>query len=52
MPFIHPRDMLQGSPLPGWTGRFFHSANMTFAYWEISADAHDLGEHDHEQEEV
>lgn len=44
--------MLQGSPLDGWTGRFFHSSNMTFAYWDIADGAADLHEHGHEQEEV
>lgn len=44
--------MLTGAPLPGWSGRFFHSANMTFAYWDIAADAAPLHEHDHLQEEV
>jgi len=49
---IRPDDMLHGAPLPGWTGRFFHSSNMTFAHWDIDADAADLHEHHHEQEEV
>lgn len=49
---IAAADMLRGSPLPGWSGRFFHSANMTFAHWDIAADAADLHEHAHEQEEV
>lgn len=44
--------MLTGSPLPGWRGRFFHSANMTFARWTIAEGADDLHEHQHEQEEV
>jgi len=44
--------MIHGSPLPGWAGRFFHSANMTFAHWDIAADAADLHEHHHVQEEV
>lgn len=44
--------MLHGSPLPGWKGRFFHSANMTFARWTIEDGATDLHEHQHEQEEV
>src|SRR5689334_11522425 len=44
--------MLHGSPLPGWDGRFFHSANMTFAHWDIAEGAADLHEHHHEQEEV
>jgi mannose-6-phosphate isomerase-like protein (cupin superfamily) len=38
--------------LPGWNGRFFHSANMTFAYYDIAADAVPLHEHHHVQEEV
>ena len=52
MVFIAESDMMHGSPLHGWRGRFFHSENMTFARWTISADAHDLHEHHHEQEEV
>ena len=44
--------MLQGSPLIGWAGRFFHSQNMTFAHWEIAEGAADLHQHSHEQEEV
>jgi mannose-6-phosphate isomerase-like protein (cupin superfamily) len=52
MPFLDASDMIQGAPLPGWTGRFFHSEHMTFAHWEIAADAADLHEHDHPQEEV
>lgn len=52
MVFLSETDMIQGSPLPGWRGRFFHSENMTFARWTISADADDLHEHQHEQEEV
>jgi mannose-6-phosphate isomerase-like protein (cupin superfamily) len=50
--FIAKHDMLAGSPLPGWSGRFFHSENMTFAHWTITAGADDLHEHHHEQEEV
>src|SRR5262249_35072985 len=44
--------MLPSSPLPGWTGRFFHSENMTFGLWDVAADAADLHEHRHPQEEV
>ena len=39
-------------PLPGWKGRFFHSEHMTFAYYDIDADAVALHEHHHPQEEV
>jgi len=52
VPFIDASEMLHGAPLPGWSGRFFHSENMTFAHWDIAADAVDLHEHDHLQEEV
>ena len=52
MPFIDQSNMTEGSPLPGWSGRFFHSDNMTFAHWDIAPDAADLHEHWHPQEEV
>ena len=52
MTFVPEQEMLAGSPLPGWTGRFFHSENMTFARWTIADGASDLHEHQHEQEEV
>lgn len=52
MPFVDLGGMLRGSPLPGWSGRFFHSENMTFAHWDISAGAADLHEHQHPGEEV
>ena len=45
-------EMVTGSPLPGWSGRFFHSQHMTFAHWTIADGAHDLHEHRHDQEEV
>ena len=51
-PFLDPQDMIHGAPLPGWSGRFFHSASMTFAHWDIAAGATDLHEHSHLQEEV
>ena len=35
--FIAERDMIHGSLLHGWRGRFFHSEKMTFARWTISA---------------
>ena len=38
-------------PKPGWHGRFFHSAHMTFAYYRIDAGAA-LPPHSHENEEV
>jgi quercetin dioxygenase-like cupin family protein len=50
--FVHEADMLKGSPPAGWSGRFFHSGNMTFARWTIDAEAQDLHEHQHPYEEV
>ncbi|HEY4114208.1 MAG TPA: cupin domain-containing protein [Rhizomicrobium sp.] len=37
--------------LPGWRGRLFHSATMTFGYWDFDAGS-SIHEHFHEQEEV
>lgn len=52
MPFVRPADMVSATPLPGWSGRFLHSANMTFAHYDIAPGAAPLHEHHHEQEEV
>jgi quercetin dioxygenase-like cupin family protein len=38
-------------PRPGWRARFFHSGQMTFAYYEIAADS-TVHVHRHEEEEV
>jgi quercetin dioxygenase-like cupin family protein len=37
--------------LPGWHGRFFHSANMTFAHYDFRRGS-SIHEHFHPQEEV
>jgi len=37
--------------LPGWRGRYFDSANMTFAHYEFDAGS-SIHEHSHPQEEV
>ena len=52
MPFVGPDDMVVAQPLPGWSGRYFHSEHMTFAHYDIAADAAMLHEHRHPQEEV
>jgi quercetin dioxygenase-like cupin family protein len=52
VPFVDSSQLGSKEPLPGWSGRFFHSENMTFAYYEIAADADPLPEHQHPQEEV
>ena len=36
---------------PGWHGRYFHSANMTFGHYEFDEGA-EIHAHQHEQEEV
>jgi len=52
MPFVTPPEMRSIEPLPGWRGRFFHSENMTFAIYDVDADAVPIHEHQHPQEEV
>lgn len=52
MPFVDSTELRSKEPLPGWKGRFFRSENMTFAYYEIAAEAVPLHEHHHPQEEV
>ncbi len=51
MPFIDPNALPEVQPKPGWHGRFFHSENMTFAYYDLDAGA-SLHAHSHENEEV
>ena len=43
---ISPREIM-----PGFSGRLIHSANMTFAHWEIKAGA-PLPSHSHPHEQV
>ena len=52
MPFVDSTELSTRERLPGWTSRVFHSDNLTFAYYEIAADAVPLHEHHHPQEEV
>jgi quercetin dioxygenase-like cupin family protein len=51
MPFVDVDALPALEPRPGWHGRFFHSAHMTFAYYAIAPGA-DVHEHRHEEEEV
>ena len=37
--------------LPGWHGRYFHTANMTFAHYDFQCGA-TIHEHFHPEEEV
>jgi unsaturated pyranuronate lyase len=52
MPFVDSGQLPGGEPLPGWVARFFHSDNLTLAYYEIAPNAAPLHEHSHPQEEV
>ena len=52
VPVVDARNLTVKEPLPGWRGRFFHSDQMTFAYYDIDAAAVALHEHEHPQEEV
>jgi quercetin dioxygenase-like cupin family protein len=51
MAFVDPASLPAHEPRPGWSGRFFHSAHMTFAYYDIAAGA-DVHAHEHPNEEV
>jgi quercetin dioxygenase-like cupin family protein len=51
MPFIDTNNLKVTERLPGWSGRYFHSTNMTFAYYEFKNGA-SIHEHFHPQEEV
>ena len=51
MPIVLVNELKVIERLPGWRGRYFHSANMTFAHYEFSAGA-TIHEHSHPEEEV
>jgi quercetin dioxygenase-like cupin family protein len=51
MPFIDTTILKVTKRLPGWSGRYFHSANMTFAHYDFTRGA-SIHEHFHPQEEV
>lgn len=51
MPFIDTTILKVTERLPGWSGRYFHSANMTFAHYDFKRGA-SIHEHFHPQEEV
>ena len=51
MPFVNTDDLEIKEPLPGWSGRFFHSEHLTFGYYETVAGAA-LHEHEHPNEEI
>jgi len=51
MPFLDTRDLPIKEPLPGWKGRFFHSEQMTFGYYDVAAGA-SIHPHEHANEEI
>ena len=51
MPFIDITQLPVRERLPGWFGRYFHSASMTFAHYEFVRGA-TIHEHFHPEEEV
>ena len=51
MPFVETSNLKVTERLPGWYGRYFHSANMTFAHYDFKRGA-SIHEHFHPQEEV
>ena len=51
MPFIDIDRLDPKAPREGWTGRFFHSRNMTVAYYRVDAGAW-IHEHAHPNDEI
>ena len=51
MPFIDTSSLDVIERLPGWFGRYFHSASMTFAHYAFTRGA-SIHEHFHPEEEV
>jgi unsaturated pyranuronate lyase len=51
MPFIDTSNLPVVERKPGWRGRYFDSANMTFGRYDFDAGA-EIHAHSHEQEEV
>jgi len=51
MPFVDLSSLQVIERLPGWFGRYFRSANMTFAHYAFKRGS-SIHEHSHPQEEV
>ena len=51
MAFIDLSGMQEKEIVPGFHGRFVHTDNMTFVYWDIDAGSA-LPEHSHAHEQV
>jgi quercetin dioxygenase-like cupin family protein len=51
MPFVDTATLKAIERLPGWRGRYFHTATMTFAHYDFIRGA-SIHEHFHPEEEV
>jgi quercetin dioxygenase-like cupin family protein len=51
MPFIDTNNLRVIERLPGWRGRYLHSAHMTIAHYDFTRGS-TIHEHLHPQEEV
>lgn len=51
MPFVDTTTLKVTERLPGWHGRYFHSASMTFAHYDFVRGS-SIHEHFHPEEEV
>jgi quercetin dioxygenase-like cupin family protein len=51
MPFVDTASLKVIERLPGWHGRYFHTASMTFAHYDFTRGA-SIHEHSHPEEEV
>lgn len=51
MPFLDTASLRVIERLPGWHGRYFHTAHMTFAHYDFKQGA-SIHEHFHPEEEV
>lgn len=48
---IWVNDLPVKETMPGYKGRFIHTGNLTFAYWDVAAGS-EAPEHSHPQEQV
>jgi quercetin dioxygenase-like cupin family protein len=51
MPFVETSGLKVIERLPGWRGRYFHSATMTFAHYDFTRGS-SIHEHFHAEDEV
>jgi quercetin dioxygenase-like cupin family protein len=51
MSLVRVEALPEHEPRSGWSGRFFHSAHMTFAYYTVAPGSR-VHEHAHPEEEV